>query len=381
MMNMSRIIKVIFSAVLVLSAVSCARSARIDGKLSDAPSSEVIMKMLDVNRYQVLDTVRTDAEGSFRYNVEIKKGQPEFVYVFYKDTKVASLLLEAGDRVEVVADTLGRWTVSGSEESEKLAKVEADYAAAYAALERLSDQVKAASATESVQLRAEFTKEYIRYYRECVRYIMSNSRSLTSVQVLFNSFGSDLPVFGQPTDGIHFSNVADSLELVYPESKYVKALRQEADKRVKYMELSSKMAVAEEVDFLDIELPDVNAQKRKLSDVHSKVTLVYFWRAQDAAQKMFNLDVLAPVYREYHSKGFEIYQVALDVDKGLWAKVIKEQGLPWVNVCDAHGRASKYALTYNISSLPYAFIIGADGLENTKITDEKSLRTVVSSLL
>ena len=123
----------LFAAAMVMAA-ACADNAKIEGQLSDAPSSEVIVKLLNVNHYEILDTVKTDASGKFAYKVEVKKGQPEFIYVFYKDTKVASLLLESGDKVSVSADTLGKYSVEGSEESLKLAQVEKDYAAALAKL-------------------------------------------------------------------------------------------------------------------------------------------------------------------------------------------------------------------------------------------------------
>jgi peroxiredoxin len=210
---------------------------------------------------------------------------------------------------------------------------------------------------------------------------MSNPYSLTVVPVFFQVLGENLPVFGQQTDAIHFTNAADSLETVYPDSKYVKALRAEAKTRTDYMELSNRIAMAGQVDYLDIELPDLQAKKIKLSETHNKVTLVYFWSAADAAQKMFNLDVLAPVYKEFHDKGFEIYQVSLDADKGLWAKVVKEQNLPWTNVCDSRGVASTYVPLYNISKLPVAYVIGADGLAATSFSDAASLSKVVKAAL
>ncbi len=348
---------------MLLMAASCGRTARIDGVVADAPSSKLVLKALDVNRYKVLDTVATDASGRFTYKVELEKGQPEFVYVYRNGVKLASLLLNEGDKVSVKADTLGSWTVEGSVECDKLAQVEADYASAVAAM-------SAAGSSDLV-------KEYVNYYRDRVKYVMSNPYSLTVVPVFFQTLGENLPVFGQNTDAIHFSNAADSLETVYPESKYVKALRAEAKKRIDYMELSNRISTAAEVDFLDIELPDLQSQKVKLSDVRKKVTLVYFWTAADAAQKMFNLDVLAPVYKEFHDKGFEIYQVALDADKGLWAKVVKEQNLPWTNVCDSRAVASKYVALYNVRKLPAAFIIGAEGLTALSFSDAESFRNIV----
>lgn len=379
-MNMSRFSKsVIFLAAAALIA-ACTPTARIDGTIGTAPSSEVIVKLLDVNRYEVLDTVATDAAGKFSYKVEVEKGQPEFVYVFYKDTKVASLLLEAGDKVAVTADTLGSYTVEGSEESQKLAQVEKDYAAALTKLNDIALRMEAASGAEADELRRALGKEYVEYYRNCVRYILQNSKSLTVVPVLYQSFGADLPVFAQTTDAIHFINVSDSLATVYPDSKYVKALRKEAERRYNYLELESYIQNAEAIGYPEIELPDINADKIKLSEVDSKVIMVYFWSASNAGQKMFNLDVLKSLYDDYHKKGFEIYQVSLDVDKTSWAQVVKQQDLPWINVCDSRGVDSPYVRTYNIGAVPATFIIADGELVDGQVTDEKSLRKLLDKL-
>jgi peroxiredoxin len=193
--------------------------------------------------------------------------------------------------------------------------------------------------------------------------------------------GENLPVFGQITDGIHFRNTADSLELVYPDSKYVKALRQEADRRMGYLELQNRIDVATQITFPEIELPDLQAVKRKLSEVDSKAVMLYFWTAADASQNMFNLDVLKPLYDEFNKKGFEIYQVSLDVDKGLWARVVKEQALPWINVCDMRGSASPYASMYNVTSLPAMYIIHDGEIKGGKIEDIKTLRKMLRDIL
>lgn len=378
---MSRFSRFVAFAAAVVVAASCSRTASVKGVVADAPSSDIVVKQLNVNQYQVLDTVRTDASGKFSLKVDVAKGQPEFVYLFRGDRKIASLLLEAGDKVNVQTDTLGTCIVEGSEESLKLAAIEADYAAAKSEMIAISEKMMSADASEAGVLREQLSKSYIDYYRSRVRYVMQNSRSLTIVPVLFQNLSETLPVFGQATDAIFFKNAADTLETVYPESKYVKALRADASRRMTQMELLSKIAAAPEVNFLDIELPDVNGQKVKLSDVHKKLTLVFFWSAEDVAQKMFNLDVLAPVYEAYKDKGFEIYQVSLDVDNGLWARVMREQNLPWTNVSDISGGASRYVSAYNLSKIPAAFIIGGDGLTNAPITNAASLRKILEKEL
>lgn len=380
-MNMSRFSKVLLSAAVVLAAASCGQKASIKGVVSGAASSEVVVKLLDINRYEILDTVKTDASGKFSYKVPVRKGDPEFVYVFYKDTKVASLLLEAGDAVAVEADTLGNFTVDGSEESMKLARIEKDYASALISLAGLADKLESASEAEGEEIRRQMGQEYVNYYRSCVRYVLENSGSLTAVPVLFQSFSPQLPVFAQPTDAIHFLNTADSLALVYPESRYVKALRTEADKRKGYLELAARIDSAEEIGYPDIELPDVKSRKIRLSEVDSEVVMLYFWSAEDAAQKMFNLDFLKSLYSDYHDKGLEIYQISLDVDKARWARVVKEQKLPWINVCDSRGAASPYVGMYNIPALPAVFIIHEGSLVDGKAVDEKSMRKLMDKLL
>ena len=378
---MSRFSKIIIFAAAMVMAAACSNKAGIEGELTGAASSEVVVKLLNINQYQVLDTVKTNASGKFSYKVEVAKGQPEFVYLFYKDTKIASLLLEAGDKVNVSADTLGNFTVEGSEESVKLAQVEKEYADALVQLTTLSSQALLAEGAEADALKRQAGQAYVDYYRNRVRYVMENSKSLTTVPVFFQNFGSDLPVFAQSTDGLLFANVADSLETVYPESRYVKALRNEATKRQNYLELETRINSAEAVGYPDIVLPDLNAEKVRLSEIDSKVVMIFFWTASDAEQKMFNIDYLKNIYEDYHAKGFEIYQVSLDVDKAQWARVVKEQKLPWINVCDSRGAASPYALLYNVTRVPSVYVICNGELVDGSMTDEKAFRKTLEKLL
>ena len=112
----------------MVATSSCADKVRISGTVTGAPDSKVIVKQLAGSGFNVLDTLKTDGSGDYTYNMEVKEGQPEFVYVFKGDTKIASLLLQKGDRVKVVSDTLGNYSVEGSEESAKLRQVEEEFA-------------------------------------------------------------------------------------------------------------------------------------------------------------------------------------------------------------------------------------------------------------
>ncbi|MBO5876553.1 MAG: redoxin domain-containing protein [Bacteroidales bacterium] len=379
---MSRFSKIIAFAAAMFAIVSCGSNARIDGTVTDATSSEVIVKLLNSNRYEVLDTVKTDASGHFTYKLDVVEGQPEFVYVFYKDRKIASLLLEAGDKVSVASDTLGRYSVEGSEESVKLSEVEKAYAAALKEFEAIARKMEAASGqAEYEQLAKDMTKVYVAYYRDRVKYVMENSQSLTVIPVFYQTLGENLPLFYQNTDAILFRNAADSLEAVYPDSKYVKALRKDAELRFGYLELQERLLDAEEIGYPEIELPGLDGKMIKLSDMDSRVVIVCFWSAAQAQQNMFNIEFFKPLYEQYHKKGLDIYQVSLDVDKTLWATTVKGQNLPWTNVCDSRGAQSPYVSLYNLSAIPAAFIIADGELVDGKVVDEASLKKLLNDLL
>ena len=150
--------------------------------------------------------------------------------------------------------------------------------------------------------------------------------------MFFEQLG-DSPVFAQETDGILFRQGADSLKTVYPDSRYVKALDREAERRMRILEVVNQVRNAPESNFPDIKLPDTKGEKRALSEVDAKVIMVHFWDEGDAAQKMMSLDTLLPIYEKYHPRGFEIYSVCVSVDKPEWASSVLGQKLPWINVC------------------------------------------------
>ncbi|MBP5572345.1 MAG: hypothetical protein J6X39_06720 [Bacteroidales bacterium] len=353
--------------VLALFA-SCAPKARVNMTVEGAPATKLAVHKLNVSSSDLLDSVKTDANGSFKYSLPVKKGQPEFVYIYNGDTRLAALLLEAGETAKVTADTLGNYSVEGSEGSAELAGIEKAYS------EFISQM---AAATES----GEATKLYVRYHRDRTAYVLNHTHSLAIVPVLFQNLAAELPIFSQSTDALIFRAAADSLKTVYPESKYVKALETEADRRLNNMAIEHAVLNAEQAGFPDISLPDVNAEKVSLAGVDAKVILLHFWDVSDAEQKLFNVEVLLPVYEKYHSKGLEIYSVGVTADKALWASVIRNQKLPWINVCDGLGAASPAVGLYNLQTLPTTILIAGDEISAAKIDGEAGLRRELAKLL
>ena len=374
-----------FAAFALLSACN-GGNTRIDGILNGADGGTVSFRVLDGSRHKILDSVKVGKDGSYRYAFDIAKGDPEFVYIYRNGRQLASLLLEAGDRVKVVSDTvayLSDYTVSGSEASELLRQVEKSHAAFRLDLDRIIQQYAAADGhpDRMQEVQAEVRKCYIDYYRDRVKYVLSHAHSLTVVPVLFQELDG-ASIFNQPTDALLYRAAADSLKKLYPASRFVKALDKEATRRAQMMDMDYRIRNAAEASYVDIELPDMQGNKQKLSETGGKLVMLYFWTTADAVQKMFNIDQMLPVYKDFHAKGLEIYAVSFDTDKAAWAAAVRGQELPWVNVCDTRGAASPYLSVYNVQGLPAVYFL-LDGeliLEKT-ITDAQALRRFLSSRL
>lgn len=340
-------------------------SGRVEG-LSEAP---VELYRLNINTFEALDTLQTGKDGSFAYEVPVKEGDPEFIYLFYNGHKLASLLLKQGDKVQLLADTLGKCQIEGSEDSQLLCESEkhfADFASKMVQLNVAEDN-------------AGMSKLFVDYYREDVKFVLSHAKSLVSVPVLYESLNEYSPVFGQLNDALIFRSVCDSLKEVYPDSRYVKALEKETQRREQNLSLQHSISSAQEADFPDLNLPDIYGNKVSLAGLGARMVLLHFWNPADPEQKMFNLDVLKPLYDSYHAAGLEIYAVGVDTDKAEWAATVKAQNMPWINVNDGLGAASTALQLYNVRSLPTTLLLGHG--EVVGVTNEAGLRSELAKRL
>lgn len=348
----------VYGAAIALALVSCGK-ATVKGHIKDTlpEGSVVVAKTIEGSSLRVLDSIKVK-NGAFRYALDVPEGQPEFVYFYYGDSKIASVLLDAGDKLAIECDTLGTWTVEGSEDCELLRQNELEFS-------------KFASKPEIT------VREFIGHYRKMAKYVFTHSKSLTVVPVMFQRVG-DVPVFSQLSDGVMFTAIADSLSQVYPDSRYVQMLRAEGTARENALALQNMISSAGEQDYIDMTLPNVNGTDVTLSSSVLKATLVVFWDCSDALNKIYNLEVLKPLWDEFHSRGLQIYQVNLGAPKADWAHVVDEQKMPWINVYDMSGQSM---MNYAVTEVPSAYLIGGGATERMPKVDLQALRSAVSKVL
>ena len=341
-------------------------TARISLTLEGAPdSTQVVVSRLALNEMQVLDTVYTSG-GKTECRVTVNPGSPEFIYLTYGNDGSVSLLLQDMDRVRVSAgwsDT-SDVSVDGSEESVLMQEVDRGIRAFNYKFDSLFTEMSSADAEGDVDrssaLRRELGLLYVRRKQDALHYVLQHQRSMTVIPVLYQVAPNGQWIFSEATDALVMEQVYDTLHSIYPVSPYLAALADEVQSRRNAMNMGNILSDAEEVDFPEIVLADVNGEERSLTSLKGKVIVLYFWDPSVVEQRIFNVG-LKEVYESYGSRGFEIYQVALTPDKTAWAMQVKEQELPWISVCDPSGASSTAAMMYNVSQLPAMFIISRDG--------------------
>ena len=352
-------------AAALLASCSSNESAVIDLNVPGAGNKEVVLSKLQGNGVGVVDTLKLNANGTAKGKVEVKSDNPDFFYLSYNQKRLASLILKGGDKVKVTVDTLGKGLeISGSDESSRLAFVEKKIYDATVTFDSLSVEiVSALDAKDAVrmnELQVELSKFFVKYKRSALVEMMKEPASLANITLLYQKFNDDLTVFGDVHDLVYFRSIYDSLKVVYPNSMYVRGLKDEVDKYQKAFEFNNKLTLAGETAFPEISMPDINGQTRKLSELSGKPFILFFWTSTLDGQKMFNHE-LKELYAKYNPKGLEIYQVSADVDKTQWATVVKEQALPWINVCDGRGTASVALNTYAVAQLPTMMVFDKEG--------------------
>jgi peroxiredoxin len=157
--------------------------------------------------------------------------------------------------------------------------------------------------------------------------------------------------------------ISSKLEKVYPGSRYAldysEILATFQNQVAQEKSGSAKVAIGETAP--DIALSNPDGKVMKLSDLKGKVVLLDFWASWCGPCRRANPSVVA-AYNRLKNKGFEIYSVSLDSDKGKWADAIQQDGLNWSNhVSDLHGWKNQAAQLYRVQSIPQQYLIDRSG--------------------
>jgi peroxiredoxin len=359
---------------LMFAVVACKPAANIDIKINGIAEDSIALYKLNINRLTLVDSLKTNKDGECNYKVALTDEKPAFYYLYRGETKLAGMILLPEDKVEITADTLGKYEIAGSIESTNLKYIDDALANSTSAMLKVLNE-------QPADANQQLSKIYINHKRAMIKHALTNPKSITAATVLFQKFNDNLPVFGEQTDIISFKQIYDSLMVVYPTSEYLTSLKNEIDARENAIAMLKKVNEASSLSYPDITGIDINGKEVSLSSFDGSVIILSFWSVAQTTHKVFNQD-LTKLYEKYHKRGLEVFQISLDMDKPTWAAAVKSQNLPWTSICDGLGGDSKSAAAYNIYSVPTMFIIDRNGDINYRdVFDLNELETIIKRLL
>ena len=271
----------------------------------------------------LIDSAQLDETGNYKLELCDVDRTPALYNLVCNGDKIP-LFLQGGDRLTVssVGRVVHNYTVEGSEESELLRRFYQPFVAGMQRLDALSSSPETYRMTDEEirRIESEYWAEYRRIKREQIKFIVEHKSSLAGVYALYQRLPGETYLFNLDGDVIYYRMVAEA-----------------------------------------IEEPDMFGRKVRLSSLQGKVVLVDFWSAELGNSNAINAE-LKEVYAEYADRGFEIYQIGVDVSKDIWINAVQEQQLPWISVCDFRGRNSPALGLYNVQKLPANFLIDREGI-------------------
>lgn len=353
----------IFTALVC--AVGCTQSpqATIEGHITEAADKVLYLDYIGVEHTSVADSARLDENGAFRFRV----AQPE-CFDFYRlriEHEVVYLSVDSTETLTITAalPTMGmEYNVEGSEDNLMLKQLMHKQ---HALQQAMQQTVQGAS---SIGMAKESINALVQDYKNEVRmeYIYPNPGKPYAYFALFQRLGGQY-IFDPTTtrDDIRcFAAVATNLDLFYPEAERTRNLKSIALKGMRntrpaqpvdYSVLEGKIT---EASIIDIELPDIDGQVRRLTDLKGKVVMLDF-NVYGHPQSSARVLVMRELYEKYAAQGFEIYQVSLDSDEHFWKTAV--ENVPWVCVRPVDAPYSKEASLYGVQEIPTYFLINRAG--------------------
>jgi len=339
----------------------------IQGNFSNIPGTRLYIYQILPDSKPLIDSVSTDASGNFLITLPIKNAG---LYSLARNAaNEITLIISPGEKIIVNGDgnaMRNTYTVEGSKESKLYYQYNKFTSANLIHVDSLS-RVFAENSTnpDFKAVKQQLDSAYIGIFnnqkKEVIAFVNSHLNSLASLLVVSDNFGPN-PVLTQQTYPELFLKLDSALFRTYPENSLVNTFHR------RMLDFKAEIADAIASDKLlqpgmpspEITLPNSAGKEIKLSSLHGKLTLVYFWSSWNALSRQTNMN-LTPLYIKYHDRGFEIYAVSIDSDAELWKKSYMLDKAYWIQVNDTKGLESDYCKTYAVKEIPKMFLVGRDG--------------------
>lgn len=213
-----------------------------------------------------------------------------------------------------------------------------------------------------------------------LKFVLENPNSYVSPYYLNILVGNDAISLDSMT------LVLNTLDTVIQNSKYGNSIKEMITKK----ENTRIGAIAP-----DFKAYDINKEIVTLSEFKDKsIVLLDFWASWCVPCRQ-SIPYLKTLYEKYHSEGFEIISVSIDMKKDAWLQAIKEEGIDiWQNIPVAENYASgpsfftkdDISYSYDVGAVPTYLLIDRNSRivghwKGLSAENEKSLNDKIAELL
>ena len=366
--SLKTLVIIIFLAALT---AGCERNGfTVSGRIEGAGKDQyILLREVKPNLLEPVDSVIISRDGSF----EIRSGIPfpAFFLLSIDSDDFLTLLVNPGDKINITASAgsiSSPSMVTGSEATNVMLSFRREHDIVIGELEKLTNVYNDSIGSNRLPFIMDSLDRkaagLVADFRErAMKYLEENSGSMVSIFLLNQQVVPGLQLFDPAMEPDLFYRADSLLYALYPESDMVLDLHTFVAGLRKSVTLGNETTGSfSDGDLLpDIALPGPDGDTVMLSSLRGTIVLVDFWAAWCPPCREENPN-LVKLYDTYHHRGFDIYQVSLDIRKEDWTEAIRKDRLGrWKHVSDLRYRDSEVVKRFGLTEIPYNYLIDRDG--------------------